>query len=104
MPLYDIEYVVPLSETQCEALAKAFTSLHSKRFNTPGVFVNVRFTDASTQKACSSPLLGVLLNVTGLPRGKVDAVQSRNSSNAGKREPFEAGIRRSCSRLDRSLG
>ncbi|KAJ4300021.1 hypothetical protein N0V90_005270 [Kalmusia sp. IMI 367209] len=50
MPLYDIEHVIPLTEAQQEKLAKAFTSLHSKRFQTPSFFVNVRFTDASSQK------------------------------------------------------
>lgn len=49
MPLYDIEHVVPLSATQQESLAVAFTSLHSARFNVPRVFINVRFTDASRQ-------------------------------------------------------
>ncbi|KAF3048327.1 hypothetical protein E8E12_011692 [Didymella heteroderae] len=50
MPLYDIEYVIPLTEAQQEALAKAFTSIHSKRFQTPSFFINVRFTDVSAQK------------------------------------------------------
>ncbi|KAF9693260.1 hypothetical protein EKO04_008899 [Ascochyta lentis] len=50
MPLYDIEYVIPLTDGQQEALAKAFTSIHCKRFHTPSFFVNVRFTDVSSQK------------------------------------------------------
>lgn len=49
MPLYDVEYVCPLTCAQQEALAEAFTNLHAKRFNTPRYFVNVRFTDASNQ-------------------------------------------------------
>ncbi|KAJ6145266.1 hypothetical protein N7470_009161 [Penicillium chermesinum] len=49
MPLYDVEYVCPLSLSQQEELAQAFTQLHSQRFQTPRVFINVRFTDASSQ-------------------------------------------------------
>ena len=49
MPLYDIEYVCPLTPEQQEQLAIAFTELHSKRFNTPRFFINVRYTDASNQ-------------------------------------------------------
>lgn len=49
MPLYDVEYVCPLSPSQQEKLAKAFTILHAERFNTPRYFVNVRFTDVSKQ-------------------------------------------------------
>ncbi|KAF2666777.1 hypothetical protein BT63DRAFT_318359 [Microthyrium microscopicum] len=50
MPLYDIEHVIPLTDNQQEALAKAFTAIHAKRFQTPSFFINVRFTDASAQK------------------------------------------------------
>ncbi|KAF9893777.1 hypothetical protein FE257_009947 [Aspergillus nanangensis] len=49
MPLYDVEYVCPLTATQQEQLAIAFTELHSTRFNTPRFFINVRYTDASNQ-------------------------------------------------------
>jgi len=50
MPLYDLEHVTPLSDSQQEQLAKAFTAIHTKRFRTPSFFINVRFTDVSTQK------------------------------------------------------
>jgi phenylpyruvate tautomerase PptA (4-oxalocrotonate tautomerase family) len=50
MPLYDIEHVISLSDEQQEALAKAFTSIHCRRFQTPSFFINVRFTDVSLQK------------------------------------------------------
>ncbi|RFU82118.1 hypothetical protein TARUN_60 [Trichoderma arundinaceum] len=49
MPLYDVEHVTPLTPEQQELLAKALTTIHSKRFNTPRYFVNVRYTDVSTQ-------------------------------------------------------
>lgn len=49
MPLYDVEYVYPLTPTQQEELAIAFTNLHAKRFNAPRYFVNVRFTDVRNQ-------------------------------------------------------
>lgn len=50
MPLYDIEHVIPLTDGQQESLAKAFTSIHCTRFYTPSFFINVRFTDVSSQK------------------------------------------------------
>lgn len=50
MPLYDIEHVIPLNDAQQEALATAFTSIHCTRFHTPSFFINVRFTDVSSQK------------------------------------------------------
>ena len=49
MPLYDVEYVTPLTPDQQEALAKAFTNLHSRRFKTPKFFLNVRYSDCSKQ-------------------------------------------------------
>lgn len=50
MPLYDIEHVIPLTESQQEALAKAFTAIHCTRFQAPSFFINVRFTDVSAQR------------------------------------------------------
>ncbi|EGR52960.1 uncharacterized protein TRIREDRAFT_103006 [Trichoderma reesei QM6a] len=49
MPLYDVEYVTPLTLEQQEQLAIAFTNEHSQRFNTPRFFINVRYTDVSDQ-------------------------------------------------------
>jgi hypothetical protein len=49
MPLYDVEHITPLTDAQQEKLAIAFTDLHSKRFNTPRFFLNVRYTDARAQ-------------------------------------------------------
>jgi hypothetical protein len=55
MPLYDIEHVVPLTDKQMESLANAWSDLHANRFNTPKVFINVRFIDVSKQKVASPP-------------------------------------------------
>lgn len=49
MPLYDIEHVATLTETQQEQLALALTDLHVQRFHTPRFFVNVCYTDVSHQ-------------------------------------------------------
>lgn len=49
MPLYDVEYVTPLTADQQRLLANVFTNVHSKRFNTPRYFINVRYTDVSEQ-------------------------------------------------------
>jgi hypothetical protein len=49
MPLYDIEYITPLTIGDQEKLAIALTELHAKRFKTPAAFINVRYTDVSEQ-------------------------------------------------------
>ncbi|KAL7810803.1 hypothetical protein V8C26DRAFT_409394 [Trichoderma gracile] len=49
MPLYDVEYVTPLTLGQQKQLAIAFTNEHSQQFNTPRFFINVRYTDVSNQ-------------------------------------------------------
>ncbi|KAK4937821.1 hypothetical protein LTR10_021624 [Elasticomyces elasticus] len=49
MPLYDVEHVTPLNADQQQSLALVMTDLHSKRFNTPKGFLNVRYTDVSGQ-------------------------------------------------------
>ena len=49
MPLYDIEHVTLLTDTEQESLARAFTEIHCQRFHTPSFFVNVRFSDVSNQ-------------------------------------------------------
>ncbi|KAI9683991.1 MAG: hypothetical protein M1822_005818 [Bathelium mastoideum] len=50
MPLYDVEYVTPLTDQAQEELAKALTRIHADRFGTPSYFVNVRYVDVSSQK------------------------------------------------------
>ena len=47
MPLYEIEHSLPLSVYQKEILAKRITSIHSRLFTTPSLFVNIRFLDKS---------------------------------------------------------
>lgn len=49
MPLYDVEYVNPLTLEHQEQLSIAFTKEHSQRFNTPRLYINVRYTDVSNQ-------------------------------------------------------
>ncbi|EXJ81344.1 hypothetical protein A1O3_07634 [Capronia epimyces CBS 606.96] len=49
MPLYDVEYVTPLSPDQQAALAGALTDLHCTRFRTPRFFLNVRYADVRHQ-------------------------------------------------------
>ncbi|KAF2208957.1 hypothetical protein CERZMDRAFT_100946 [Cercospora zeae-maydis SCOH1-5] len=44
MPLYEIRHTTPLSPSQHDALAQGLTTLHSTRFTTPKLFVNVLFT------------------------------------------------------------
>ncbi|KAG9237051.1 hypothetical protein BJ875DRAFT_522419 [Amylocarpus encephaloides] len=47
MPFYHIHHVTSLSSDQRQALAKFITNLHSQTFNTPSLFVNIKFTHIS---------------------------------------------------------
>ncbi|BCS27687.1 uncharacterized protein APUU_60735A [Aspergillus puulaauensis] len=47
MPFYQIEHATPLNKPQRDALATSITTIHTRKFATPSLFVNVRFTDAS---------------------------------------------------------
>jgi phenylpyruvate tautomerase PptA (4-oxalocrotonate tautomerase family) len=46
MPLYTITHTTPLSSTKKDKLASALTTLHSTKFTTAKMFVNVRFVNA----------------------------------------------------------
>jgi phenylpyruvate tautomerase PptA (4-oxalocrotonate tautomerase family) len=50
MPLYEVNHSTNLTASQKADLASALTQLHSTRFSTPRMFVNVRFTDISALK------------------------------------------------------
>lgn len=45
MPIYDIQHIVPLTDAQQDELAEAITVIHSTKFKTPRMFVNVKYTD-----------------------------------------------------------
>ncbi|KAL4734610.1 hypothetical protein BDV11DRAFT_197951 [Aspergillus similis] len=49
MPFYQIEHCFPLQKAQRDELAQAITTIHTRKFATPSLFVNVRFTDSSQQ-------------------------------------------------------
>ncbi|KAL8788031.1 MAG: hypothetical protein Q9195_007496 [Heterodermia aff. obscurata] len=51
MPLYQIQHSTPLSQAQQDQLAATITSIHTQKFTTPSLFVNVTFTDTSSQPA-----------------------------------------------------
>ncbi|KIW18088.1 hypothetical protein PV08_02375 [Exophiala spinifera] len=44
MPLYEIEHCVPLSRAERDELARAITEVHTRKFSTPSLFVNIKFT------------------------------------------------------------
>lgn len=48
MPLYEVQHICPLTEAQMNDLATAITTIHSTKFTTPRMFVNVKFTDAKS--------------------------------------------------------
>ncbi|ETS73806.1 hypothetical protein PFICI_14752 [Pestalotiopsis fici W106-1] len=50
MPMYEIEHIAPLQSEQKDALALAITEIHSNKFTTPRLFVNVKITDAAKQE------------------------------------------------------
>ena len=45
--MYEIEHVCPLSPDQQKSIASAIVKIHSEKFTTPSLFVNVRFKDTS---------------------------------------------------------
>ena len=49
MPLYTVQHSCPLSTPQQDELAAAITRLHTQKFTAPSLFVNVTFTDTSSQ-------------------------------------------------------
>lgn len=49
MPLYEIEHSIPLDKSQRDELAQAITHIHTRKFATPSLFVNIRFIDANSQ-------------------------------------------------------
>ena len=49
MPLYQIQHSSTLSRDQQDKLAAAITEIHAEKFTTPSLFVNVIFTDTSSQ-------------------------------------------------------
>lgn len=49
MPLYEFHHIISLTSTQRDALASGVTDIHSQKFSTPRLFVNVSFTDVSAQ-------------------------------------------------------
>jgi len=49
MPLYEVEHFIGLNGPMKSRLALGITKIHSEIFTTPSLFVNVRFTDVSSQ-------------------------------------------------------
>jgi len=47
MPYYEVNHAVSLTEGQKSDLANAITQIHSTKFTTPRMFVNVKYTDIS---------------------------------------------------------
>lgn len=47
MPNYEVEHICPLTVNQQDEIAAAITEIHSSKFSTPKLFVNVRFTNIS---------------------------------------------------------
>lgn len=47
MPYYEVNHAILLTSSQKADLASSITALHSTRFSTPRMFVNVKFTDIS---------------------------------------------------------
>ncbi|KAI6868473.1 hypothetical protein KC338_g3940 [Hortaea werneckii] len=48
MPLYEVQHYITLTVSQKDELAEAITKIHSTKFSTPRMFVNVHFLDTST--------------------------------------------------------
>ena len=50
MPLYQIEHICHLADSQQDTLAEAITGIHTEVFTAPSLFVNVTFTNISSQR------------------------------------------------------
>jgi len=48
MPIFEVFHSIPLSDAQRQKIAEGITHLHSRKFVTPSLFVNVTFTDSSS--------------------------------------------------------
>lgn len=51
MPIYRVNHTCPLSLAQRDALAARITHIHTRKFATPSLFVNVVFEDVSESLA-----------------------------------------------------
>ncbi|KAI6900707.1 hypothetical protein KC318_g8331 [Hortaea werneckii] len=51
MPLYEVQHYITLTISQKDELAEAITKIHSTKFSTPRMFVNVHFTSTSTLRS-----------------------------------------------------
>ncbi|KAF2166315.1 hypothetical protein M409DRAFT_23505 [Zasmidium cellare ATCC 36951] len=49
MPRYDILHVVPLTDDQYDDFQRAVTTIHTESFGVPSLFVNVAFTNITSQ-------------------------------------------------------
>jgi phenylpyruvate tautomerase PptA (4-oxalocrotonate tautomerase family) len=79
MPFYDVYHCIPLSPSQKSALAQKITHLHSRKFTTPSLFVNVAYHDWSKE----------IIYVGGKPR-TFNAVFARVRTGGNrKQEHFE---------------
>jgi phenylpyruvate tautomerase PptA (4-oxalocrotonate tautomerase family) len=47
MPLYEVEYSIPLTKTHKDDLAAAITKIHHLAYGIPSFFISVKFTDGS---------------------------------------------------------
>ena len=54
MPLYDFHHAIPLTPIQKQLIAERTTYLHSRKFTTPSLFVNVFFTPCGPEASTSS--------------------------------------------------
>lgn len=52
MPFYEVYHAISMSDQQREDLAEALTVLHTSKFRTPRLFVNVSLTDISRAHTC----------------------------------------------------
>lgn len=47
MPLFEIEHCISLSKVERDQIAQAITQIHTRKFCTPSLFVNIRFTNVA---------------------------------------------------------
>ncbi|KAL4952841.1 hypothetical protein BDW69DRAFT_185082 [Aspergillus filifer] len=85
MPFYRIEHTIPLSKFQRDALATSITTIHTRKFTTPSLFVDVRFTDAGRDVNYVGGKECAINRVTGYVRA--GGSRSKTDFDEGQRRP-----------------
>ena len=77
MPIYEVQHAISLTLSQKDELASAITQIHSQKFTTPKIFVQVYFTDVVN----TSTYIGGKRRTGNHIRGQVRSGPSRSQKD-----------------------